>query len=182
MSQPPMNQPQDKTVFDPAPPASRFLAWFALLIAAAAAIFYNYTLLASPMGELVGGKAVIAGFSVASVAAVVFTLLEVFHGLFFLEARGVTHLFPVIHALPAAGRQGLGYFFAFLLVCFAGVQAGLVWMAHVLAERAATEAYGSTGQAFPAVDMAVAFLLPFVLILAGLSLDRVLRALGGRPT
>lgn len=178
-----MSQTHDKTVFDPAPPASRFLVWFALLIASAVAIFYNFTLLDGLMAKLVGGQARIFGeMSVASVGAGVIVSLEVCQGLFFLESRSVTHLFPVIHALPAASRRALGYVFVFLIVCFAGIQAGLVWMEHVLAERAAAELYATTGQVPPTAEMAVAFILPFVLILAGLSMDRVVQTLRRRAT
>lgn len=172
---------QDNTPFEPAPPAGGLFFWLALLIVSIAAIFYNYTLIADPMSKLVGGRAVIFGLGIASVAAGIIVTLEIFTGLFFLESRGVTHLFPVIHALPAAARQWLGYGFVLLLINFASIQAGLVWMARVLAEQAGAEPHASMDQISPATGMAIAFVLPLVLILAGLSLDRVARTLRGQP-
>lgn len=171
-----MSQSPDKTVSSPTPPAT----WFLLLAAAVVAVWYNYTLLAGLTAKFVGGSAIIFGANVGSVAAGVIVALEVFNGLFFLESRGITHMFPVIHALPATARQWLGYGFVCLFVCYASMQAGLVWMARVLTERATAEPYVPLNQGLPAVEMAVAFVLPFVLILAGLSVDRVARILGER--
>jgi hypothetical protein len=179
-----MSQPQDKTVFDPAPPASRFLVWLALLIASAVAIFYNFTLLDGLMAKLVGGQARIFGdMSVASVGAAVLVILEVCNGLFFLESRSVTHMFPVIHALPAASRWALGYVFGFLIVCFAGIQAGLAWL-NITGHGYAIgiPRYGPMIYMPVEAQMAAAFVLPFLLILAGLSMDRVVRALRRQAT
>lgn len=178
-----MSQPHDKTVFDPAPPASRFLVWLALLIVMTAVIFYNYAFLAGAMGEMVGGRGKVFGIGTASVGAGVIVVLEIFGGLFFLEARGVTTMFPVIHALPAAVRQRLGYVFIFQLVMFASIQAGLVWMSDLLATQEVTATrYGPMVHMSVEAQLAVAFAIPFLLILAPLSVDRIARILRGQPS
>lgn len=177
-----MNQTPDETVAGPAPSTGRFILWCLLLATMIAAAFYNYTLIADPMAEMVGGRAVTFGFGTAGIAAGIIVALEIFAGLFFLECRGTTTMFSEIQKLSASLRARLKYVFIFQLLLFAGIEAGLVLMRDLLAaQEGIAPGYDPAGPMPLAALMAVAFALPFVLILAPLSADRVVRALCGRP-
>ena len=176
-----MSQTPDETVLDSAPSSGRFILWCLLLAAMITATLYNYRLIADPMSELVGGRALIFGIGAASIAAGVIVTLEIFTGLFFLESRGTTTRFSEIQKLAAPGRTAFKYFCIFLLIMFAGIEAGLSLVSSILtADKNFTLGYDQAGQEPYAIQMAVAFALPFVLILAPLSADRVVRALRGR--
>lgn len=176
-----MNQNSDKTVSGPAPSNGAFILWSLLLIAVVVATWYNYRLIVTPMSEMVGGKAVIGGASVASIGAGVIVILEIFQGIFFLEAIGATTFFPVIHELNDLARKGLKAVTLFLLSMFALIESGLVWMHDVLVVREGIAVrHDAFGQLPLSAQMAVAFALPFILILTGLSADRVVQMLRGK--
>lgn len=173
---------QDNTPFKPASSASRIFFWLALLIISIAAIFYNFTLLDGLMAKLVGGQTRVFGnFSIARVWACLILILEVCIGLFFTETKGVTTMIPAIRALPADTRRRFGNGLMIYLVTFAGIQAVLVWMATTLHAGIPDVLQHAPMVLMPdAGQMAIAFALPFVLILAGMSLDRVVRTLRGQ--
>ncbi len=176
-----MSQHPDRTVSNPTLSSGDFILWSLLLIAMIMAIWYNYTLIISPMSEMVGGKTKIGGASVASIGAGVIVVLEIFMGLFFLETSGATTFFPVIHALKAPARKSLQIYTVFMLFMFALIQVGLILMRDILVtqENLVTQ-YKMTGQMPVAAQMAIEFILPFILVLTGLSLDRVVRMLRGQ--
>jgi hypothetical protein len=64
----------------------------------------NFRLIARPMAEMVGGNAVVGGLKVSEVGALVIILLEVFTGVFLMEALRITNLFPVIGSLKDTTR------------------------------------------------------------------------------
>ncbi|MCK4833210.1 MAG: hypothetical protein KAT12_00495, partial [Gammaproteobacteria bacterium] len=75
-----------------------FVSAFVLAIAVGGAMV-NFTLIARPMAEMVGGQNFIGGFKVSEISAVVIILVEVSMGLFLMESLRITRLFPVIGAL-----------------------------------------------------------------------------------
>ena len=176
-----MSQPPDETVSGPAPSSGRFILWCLLLATMITATLYNYTLIADPMAEMVGGRAVILGVSSASIGAGVIVTLEIFMGLFFLESRGTTTMFSEIQKLAAPVRAKFKYFSIFQLIMFAGIEAGLVLMSDILAtQEVVAPGHDPMAQIALVMQMVIAFALPFVLILAPLSADRVVRALRGQ--
>ncbi|MGH8241652.1 MAG: hypothetical protein ACREXP_32165, partial [Steroidobacteraceae bacterium] len=60
----------------------------------------NFSLIARPMAEMVGGTSYIGTFRMANVAALVIIMVEISMGLFLMESLRITRLFPVIGALP----------------------------------------------------------------------------------
>lgn len=176
-----MSQTPDETVSDSAPSSGRFILWCLLLATMIAAAFYNYTLIADPMAEMVGSRAQTFGVGTGSVAAGIIVVLEIFAGLFFLECRGTTTMFSEIQKLAATLRARLKYVFIFQLFMFASIGAGLVLMRDLLAaQEDIAPGYDLAGPMPLAAQMIVAFVLPFVLILAPLAADRVVRALRGQ--
>lgn len=177
-----MSQPDDKMVSGPAPSSGQFVLWFLLLAAMIVATWYNYTLIVTPMSEMVGGKAVIGGANAAEVAAGLIVILEIFQGIFLLEAIGVTTFFPVIHELNDLARKGLKALTLFLLSMFALIESGLVWMHDVLVVQEGIAVRQDAFAQLPLVaQMAIVFIMPFVLMLGPLSADRVVRMLRGQP-
>jgi len=144
----------------------------------------NFRLIARPMAEMVGGNSLIGGLKVSEIGALVIILLEVFTGVFLLEALRITNLFPVIHSLKDSKRKWMvGIFFGFLLT-FAGIEAGLALMREMLVQdEQATNAFlrgegAAVAAANPlfanittAAQMGLGFLLPFVLAVVGIPLE-----------
>src|SRR5205807_936074 len=59
----------------------------------------NFTLIARPMAEMVGGTSFIGVLRTADIAALVIIMVEISMGLFLMESLRITRLFPVIGAL-----------------------------------------------------------------------------------
>jgi hypothetical protein len=76
-----------------------FVATFVIAIAVGGAII-NFSLIARPMTEMVGGASYIGSFRTADIAALVIILVEMSMGLFLMESLRITRLFPVVAALP----------------------------------------------------------------------------------
>src|SRR5438477_10260746 len=92
----------------------------------------NFTLIARPMAEMVGGTNFIGVFRTADIAALVIIMVEVSMGLFLMESLRITRLFPVIGALSDKMRvRMIGITFAILLL-MASVEAGLAYMRELL--------------------------------------------------
>ena len=75
-----------------------FVSAFVLAIAVGGAMV-NFTLIARPMAEMVGGQNFIGNFKVSEISAIVIILVEISMGLFLMESLRITRLFPVIGAL-----------------------------------------------------------------------------------
>ena len=84
-----------------------FVSAFVLAVAAGGAAI-NFSLIARPMAEMVGGTSFIGSFRIADIAALVIILVEVSMGLFLMESLRITRLFPVIGALPDKMRSPNG--------------------------------------------------------------------------
>ena len=76
-----------------------FVSGLVLLIAIGGAAI-NFSLIARPMSEMVGGTSYIGSFRTADVAALVIIMVEISMGLFLMESLRITRLFPVIGAQP----------------------------------------------------------------------------------
>jgi len=145
----------------------------------------NFRLIARPMAEMVGGNVMVGGLRVSEVGALVIILLEVFMGVFLMEALRITNLFPVIGSLKDSMRIKLAYACFFLLAMFACIEAGLALMREILVrDEQATNAFlrGETAAAIAAskdtfrwmttaAQMGLGFFLPFVLAVVAIPLE-----------
>ncbi len=158
-----------------------FISAFVLSIAIGGGIV-NFTLIARPMAEMVGGSNFIGGFKVSEISAIVIILVEVSMGLFLMESLRITRLFPVIGALNDKLRVRMIWItFGFLLV-LASVEAGLAFMREILMEdELATSAMlrGGAGVVATAdfawittaAQMGMGFILPFALVFVAIPLE-----------
>jgi len=159
-----------------------FVSAFVLSIAVGGAAV-NFTLIARPMAEMVGGSNFIGTFKVSEISAMVIILVEISMGLFLMESLRVTRLFPVIGALNDKLRvRMIMITFGFLFI-LASVEAGLAFMREILMEdELATSAMlrGDAGSAVHASDfgwittaaqMGMGFILPFALVFVAIPLE-----------
>src|SRR5262245_61368520 len=103
-----------------------------VLVVAIGGAAINFSLIARPMAEMVGGTSYIGTFRTADVAALVIIMVEISMGLFLMESLRVTRLFPVIGALPDKMRVRMLWVTFSILVLLASVEAGLAYMREVL--------------------------------------------------
>jgi len=159
-----------------------FISAFVLSIAIGGGVV-NFTLIARPMAEMVGGSNFIGSFKVSEISAIVIILVEVSMGLFLMESLRITRLFPVIGALNDKLRVRMIWItFGFLLV-LASVEAGLAFMREILMEdELATSAMlrGGGESLVAAADfawittaaqMGMGFILPFALVFVAIPLE-----------
>ena len=148
----------------------------------------NFSLIARPMAEMVGGTSLIGGFRTADIAALVIILVEISMGLFLMESLRITRLFPVIGALPDKTRVRMIWITFTILFLLATVEAGLAFMREVLLhDELATSALlrgGDTqelsGQYLwitTAAQMGMGFILPFALTFVAIPLETFVHSL-----
>ena len=158
-----------------------FISAFVLAIAVGGAAI-NFTLIARPMAEMVGGQYLTAGFKTADIAALVIILVEISMGLFLMESLRITRLFPVIAALKDTTRIRMVWITFGLLFSLASVEAGLAFMREMLLEdELATSALlrgDEVGAAIAefawittAAQMGMGFVLPFALVFVAIPLE-----------
>ena len=158
-----------------------FISAFVLAVAVGGAAV-NFTLIARPMAEMVGGQYLTGGFKTADVAALVIILVEVSMGLFLMESLRITRLFPVIAALKDTTRVRMVWITFGLLFGLASVEAGLAFMREMLLEdELATSALlrgdvaGAAIAEFTwittAAQMSMGFILPFALVFVAIPLE-----------
>ncbi len=164
-----------------------FVSAFVLSIAIGGATI-NFSLIARPMAEMVGGTNMIGNFRMADIAALVIILVEISMGLFLMESLRITRLFPVIGALPDKTRvRMVGITFAILFM-LASVEAGLAYMREVLLhDELATSAilrgeFGATATSeymwiTTAAQMGMGFILPFALTFVAIPLETFVHSL-----
>ena len=70
-----------------------FVSLLVLAVATAGAAI-NFTLIARPMAEMVGGTSFVGVFRTADIAALVIIMVEISMGLFLMESLRITRLFP----------------------------------------------------------------------------------------
>ncbi len=158
-----------------------FISAFVLGIAIGGAMV-NFTLIARPMAEMVGGSSFIAGFKMSEISAMVIILVEVSMGLFLMESLRITRLFPVIGALNDKLRIRMIWITFGFLLTLASVEAGLAFMREILMEdELATSAMlRGDGAAITAANfawittaaqMGMGFILPFALVFVAIPLE-----------
>ena len=147
----------------------------------------NFSLIARPMAEMVGGTSFIGGFRTADIAALVIIMVEVSMGLFLMESLRITRLFPVIGALPDKIRVRMVWITFGILFMLASVEAGLAYMREILMQdELATTALlrGGEGAApsdyiwiTTAAQMGMGFALPFALVFVAIPLETFVHSL-----
>jgi hypothetical protein len=160
----------------------------ALVIAiAVGGAFINFSLIARPMSEMVGGTSYIGNIQTADIAALVIILVEVSMGLFLMESLRITRLFPVIGALPDRIRSRMVWITLIILTSLASVEAGLAYMREILLQdELATTALLRGGETIitnnalwitTAAQMGMGFILPFALTFAAIPLETFVHTL-----
>jgi len=168
---------------------TNFLISGIVLTIALGGAFINFSLIALPMSEMVGGNTYVLDFRVSHIAALVIILIEITMGLFLMETLRITRLFPVIGAMKDTMRirmMWVSFAFLFGLAC---VESGLAYMRELMMqERLATdailngEAARSVGeQSFTWIttvaQMGMGFILPFALSFVAIPLENFIQAL-----
>lgn len=150
----------------------------------------NFSLIARPMAEMVGGTNLIGGFRTADIAALVIILVEISMGLFLMESLRITRLFPVIGALPDKTRVRMIWITFTILFLLASVEAGLAYMREVLLHdelataallRGGDEGATTTTSQYmwitTAAQMGMGFILPFALTFVAIPLETFVHSL-----
>lgn len=163
-----------------------FISALVLLVAVGGAAI-NFTLIARPMAEMVGGTNFIGLFKTADIAALVIIMVEISMGLFLMESLRITRLFPVIGALPDKVRVRMIWITFSILLLLASIEAGLAYMREVLLQdELATSALlrGSevnvqNGSLWitTAAQMGMGFILPFALVFVAIPLETFVHSL-----
>jgi hypothetical protein len=147
----------------------------------------NFSLIARPMAEMVGGTSYIGNFRTANIAALVIIMVEISMGLFLMESMRITRLFPVIGALPDKLRVRMMAVTFTILLMLASVEAGLAYMREILMQdELATTALLRGGAATAqtpfmwittAAQMGMGFTLPFALVFVAIPLETFVQSL-----
>jgi hypothetical protein len=164
-----------------------FVAGLVLLIAIGGAAI-NFSLIARPMSEMVGGTSYIGSFRTADVAALVIIMVEISMGLFLMESLRITRLFPVIGALPDKMRVRMVWTTFTMLTLLASVEAGLAYMREVLLQDELATGALLRGQVegglkneylwiTTAAQMGMGFILPFALTFVAIPFETFVHSL-----
>jgi hypothetical protein len=159
-----------------------------VLVVALGGATINFSLIARPMAEMVGGTTLIGGFKTADIAALVIIMVEISMGLFLMESLRITRLFPVIGALPDKTRIRMVWITFTMLFLLASVEAGLAYMREVLLhDELATNALlrgdgdvaisGDYMWITTAAQMGMGFILPFALTFVAIPLETFVHSL-----
>ena len=158
-----------------------FIAGLVIFVAVGGAVI-NFSLIARPMSEMVGGSSYVGAFQMSDVAALVIIMVEISMGLFLMESLRITRLFPVIAALPDRMRVRMAWITFSILTALATVEAGLAYMREILLQdELATSALlrGDGAAAMTegalwittAAQMGMGFVLPFALTFVAIPLE-----------
>jgi hypothetical protein len=163
-----------------------FVSALVLAVATAGAAI-NFTLIARPMAEMVGGTSFIGTFRTADIAALVIIMVEISMGLFLMESLRITRLFPVIAALSDKMRVRMIFITFAILLLMASIEAGLAYMREVLLQdELATNSLlrGDTTSMVnqhlwitTAAQMGMGFILPFALVFVAIPLETFVHSL-----
>ena len=164
-----------------------FVSLLVLTVATAGAAV-NFTLIARPMAEMVGGTNFIGAYRTADIAALVIIMVEISLGLFLMESLRITRLFPVIGALSDKMRVRMMMITFLILLLMASIEAGLAYMREVLLlDEMATNALlrGDNSAALvnshlwitTAAQMGMGFVLPFALVFVAIPLETFVHSL-----
>lgn len=157
-----------------------FVSALVLAVATAGAAV-NFSLIARPMAEMVGGTSFVGTFRTADIAALVIIMVEISMGLFLMESLRITRLFPVISALSDKMRHRMIFITFVILLLMASIEAGLAYMREVLLQdELATSSLlrgDTTAVVNPhlwittAAQMGMGFILPFALVFVAIPLE-----------
>jgi hypothetical protein len=163
-----------------------FVSALVLLVAIGGAAI-NFSLIARPMAEMVGGTSFIGVFKTADIAALVIIMVEISMGLFLMESLRITRLFPVIGALPDKMRIRMIWITFSILLLLASIEAGLAYMREVLLQdELATSALLRGAETAvqneflwitTAAQMGMGFILPFALVFVAIPLETFVNSL-----
>jgi hypothetical protein len=164
-----------------------FVSALVLSVAMAGAAI-NFTLIARPMSEMVGGTSFIGNFHTADIAALVIIMVEISMGLFLMESLRVTRLFPVISALSDKMRRRMMLITFVILFLMASIEAGLAYMREVLLQDELATSAVLRGDGVAAVvndhlwittaaQMGMGFILPFALVFVAIPLETFVHSL-----
>jgi hypothetical protein len=163
-----------------------FVSAMVLLVALGGAAI-NFSLIARPMAEMVGGTSFIGVFKTADIAALVIIMVEISMGLFLMESLRITRLFPVIGALPDKMRVRMIWITFSILFLLASIEAGLAYMREVLLQdELATSAILRGSETAvennflwitTAAQMGMGFILPFALVFVAIPLETFVHSL-----
>jgi hypothetical protein len=164
-----------------------FVSMLVLAVATAGAAI-NFTLIARPMAEMVGGTSFIGMFRTADIAALVIIMVEISMGLFLMESLRITRLFPVIGALSDKMRVRMIGITLVILLLMASIEAGLAYMREVLLQdELATSALlrgDNTGALANThhwittmAQMGMGFVLPFALVFVAIPFETFVHSL-----
>ncbi len=159
-----------------------------VLAVATAGTAVNFTLIARPMTEMVGGTSYIGGYRTADIAALVIIMVEISMGLFLMETLRITRLFPVIGSLSDKMRVRMMMATFLILLLMASIEAGLAYMREILLlDEMATNALlrGDNSGAMvnshlwitTAAQMGMGFVLPFALVFVAIPLETFVHSL-----
>jgi hypothetical protein len=159
-----------------------------VLAIATAGTAVNFTLIARPMTEMVGGTSFIGGYRTADIAALVIIMVEISMGLFLMETLRITRLFPVIGSLSDKMRVRMMMTTFLILLLMASIEAGLAYMREILlldemATNALLRGDNSGSLVNPhlwittAAQMAMGFVLPFALVFVAIPLETFVHSL-----
>jgi hypothetical protein len=165
-----------------------FFVSLLVLAVATAGTAVNFTLIARPMAEMVGGTNFIGAYRTADIAALVIIMVEISMGLFLMESLRITRLFPVIGALSDKMRVRMMFTTFGILLLMASIEAGLAYMREVLLQdELATTALlrgdnsGSLVNSHlwitTAAQMGMGFVLPFALVFVAIPLETFVHSL-----
>jgi hypothetical protein len=164
-----------------------FVSALVLAVATAGAAI-NFSLIARPMAEMVGGTSFIGAFRTADIAALVIIMVEISMGLFLMESLRITRLFPVIGALSDKMRVRMIFITFIILLMMASVEAGLAYMREVLLQDELATSSLLRGDAVAsainphlwittAAQMGMGFILPFALVFVAIPLETFVHSL-----
>lgn len=163
---------------------TQFFISFVVMVIAGFGAFVNYNLIALPMSELMPATSQVAGYNVADIGAAVIIMLELTVGLFFMEAVGITRLFPVIHFMEDTKRLIWAWVCIIFLLALCCVEAGLAYMREVMVadkalltsflvggEEAAQAAPEEASQIPMIGQMTLGFVLPLILMFVAIPFE-----------
>lgn len=166
-----------------------FVSALVLMVAIGGAAI-NFSLIARPMAEMVGGTSFIGSYRTADIAALVIIMVEISMGLFLMESLRITRLFPVIGALPDKMRVRMIWITFCILLLLASIEAGLAYMREVLLQdelatgallRGQEEAAAALENEYlwitTAAQMGMGFILPFALVFVAIPLETFVHSL-----
>jgi hypothetical protein len=164
-----------------------FVSALVLMVAIGGAAI-NFSLIARPMAEMVGGTSFVGQYRTADIAALVIIMVEISMGLFLMESLRITRLFPVIGALPDKMRVRMIWITFSILLLLASIEAGLAYMREVLLQdELATgallrgEQEGGLQNEYlwitTAAQMGMGFILPFALVFVAIPLETFVHSL-----